>query len=227
MSDRAIGSRPMLQALADQGCAKADVEVLHLGVALAQVGEAPGEAGARHHLQQDVGHARLGHPRLDGPCGGRTRLSGSSRRVERGDDDLGFAVHGLEAQVGIVAGASCDLAVCIVEALRQGFDLDGAVERPAERARDHQPRLLPGLALEHALAWIPVPDAGPGEHVAALDGETPGVDHGEDVSAGIVDFSVAVEDVPAPRLGNDLGRRAPQLGARPVRGGLEMGDGGP
>ena len=66
-----------------------------------------------------------------------------------------------------------------------------------------------------------MPDAGPGEHVAAPDGETPGLDHGEDMGGGVVDLSVVAEDMPAPRLGDDLGRRVPQPGARPVRGGLD------
>jgi hypothetical protein len=49
-----MGSRPTLQAQADQHGGEADLEAVDAGAAALDMGEGAGEASARHGLERDV-----------------------------------------------------------------------------------------------------------------------------------------------------------------------------
>ena len=226
---RNIGSDNWFEAdiagLCDQRRAETDLEVLHLRVPFAQVGEALREAGSRHDFQKDVGHSRLRHPRLNSAAQLQEAL-GFVEPVERAYDDLGFTRYDLEAQIAIGGSACGDTAIGLVEMAGQSIDLGGRIERAAERAGDHELGILPGFALEHAPTGIPVANAGLGEHVSSLDGQAPSIDDGEDIGLAIANLAVLAQDMMPPGVGQRGDRCIAHFGAGPVGRDPEIGDGG-
>ncbi len=209
---------------ADQNRAQARLEMFDGGLALAQVGKRLGESGSRHDFEKDVWHSGLRHPRLNGDTK-RAQALGFIEPVEGRDNDFRLVGDRFETQVGIVAGAGGDMSISLVEKAGETIDFGIGFQRAAQGAGDHQPGILPGLALEHPSARVPVSDAGHDEHVTPLDGETPRLDDREDIGLRVPHSAVLIQDVLPPCLRDRGGRRIAHLGQRrPVIHGLEVVD---
>ena len=158
--------------------------MLYPGLPLAEMGEGFGKAGALHDLQKQVRHAGLRHSPLNGwPQG--VQAFRILQPVERCDHNAGFAVHGLEAQIGVARRPIGDGAVGTIEQLRQACDLCLGIQRAVERPANHQLGRLPCRAVQHSASGIAVPGARTGENIAALHGGSPCVDDGEHIGPGI------------------------------------------
>ena len=132
----------------DQGGAKADFEMLHPRLPLAEMGEGLGKAGPLHDFQEKIRHARLWHSSLNG----RAEYAQAFRvlqPVERRDDNAGFAVHGLEAQIGVARRPIRDSAVGAIKQLRQARDLGPGIQRAVKRPANYQLGRLPCRAVQH------------------------------------------------------------------------------
>ena len=92
--------------------------MLYPGLPLAEMREGFGEAGALHDFQEKIGYAGLWHSSLNGgaQCAQAFRIL---QPVERRDNNAGFALHGLKAQIGIACRPIRDSAVGAVKQLRQ------------------------------------------------------------------------------------------------------------
>ena len=215
------GFEPDIAGLAGQSRTQADVEILDRGLSFAQVREGAREAGSRHDFQQYVWNASLGHARLDGRPQ-QAQAAGFWNLVERRDDDDGFAILDFDAQIGIIGHAGGDLVEGGVEQAREVAEFGVGVERPVERATNHQLRFLPRSAFQQAASDVAVTNARRGEDVAPLERRAPGVDNGEDISFGVSGAASFVQRIRAPGIWNRRSRRVTHRRMRPADDTFEI-----
>ena len=190
-----VGADHRLEAdvagLGDQRTAQAGGELLDARMALADMGESVGKAGACGDLQHDVRQVDPRHPGRDG------RLQGDEAGrpldlVERAQHQLVPAVSALDpgsriawagwqrpgARRGPASGSE-------IAHLRLG------IRRPVEGAADGQACGVPCFAAQQAAPGIGVAYAGRDEHVAPLQPGPETFEGGEDVGAVVDDATGA------------------------------------
>ena len=207
----------------DQGGAQAGLEMLYPGLPLAEMGEGLGKAGALHDFQEQVRHAGLWHSSLNGRPQGAQAFR-VLQPVERRDDNAGFAVHGLKAQIGVARGPVSDSAVGAIEQLRQGGDLGLGIQRAVERPANHQLGCLPCRAVQHSAPGIAVPGARAGENIAALHGGSPCVDDREHIGPGIDHAAFRIQHMLLPGFRDRRCRRIAHFRMGPVGDFREVAD---
>ena len=186
--------------------------MLDPGLPLAEMSEGLGKSGPLHDFQEQIRHAGLRHPSLNGrpQC---AQAFGVLQPVERRDHNACFAVHGLKAQIGVPCRPVRDSAVGAIEQFRRGGDLGLGIERTVERATDHRLGCLSGRTIQHPEPRIAVPGAGAGKNIAALQGGAPRVDDGKHIGLGIGHAAVRIQRMRLPgfRDGTLSARRASWL----------------
>ena len=132
--------------------------MLDPGLPLAEMGEGFGKAGALHDFQEKVRHARLWHAPLNGGAQ-RPQAFRLLQPVERRDDNAGFSIHGLEAQIGVACRPVSDRAVGAIEQPRQARDLGFGIKREVECPANHKLGGLPGRTIQQPTPRIAIPGA--------------------------------------------------------------------
>jgi hypothetical protein len=216
--------KPNIAGLANQDRAQADLEILDLGLPLAQVCEGLRESGSSHELKKNVRHAGFGHALLNGGAQS-TQALGFFKPIERRDDNFRFAADSLYAQVWIARHAGGDTAIGLIEKTGKTVNFGGGVKRTIEHATDHHLGFLPGRAFKQATPWVAIANAGLGEDVAPFERRAPGGDDGADIGSGIADPAAFIHDVMTPGFWDRGSRRIAHRRTRPVGNIPEISDG--